>query len=77
MLGLEFSLSSALPSCAMWFLYVEIFSLYFELNLIACVICTTGVCSCVCVCVYVGGGTARIGLDFYINFAYCICFGMK
>jgi hypothetical protein len=67
-LGLEFSRSSALPSCGMWFLYVEIFSLYFELNLIACVICTTGVCS-VCVGgvggVYVGGGTARIGLGFY------------
>jgi hypothetical protein len=77
-LGLEFSVSSAHPSCAMWFLYVENFSLYFELNLIACVICTIGVCvvCCVCVCVYVGGGTARIGLDFYINFAYCSCFGM-
>jgi hypothetical protein len=145
-LGLEFSHSSAHPSCAMWFLYAENFSFYFELDLIACVICTTGVCcvvlccvvlwcvcvvlcivvlwcvlccgvcvlwcvvcvcwgvfvlwcvcvccvvvcvvvcACVCVvvcvcvlwcvCVYLGGGTARIGLDFYINFAYCSCFGM-
>jgi len=55
-LGLEFSVSSALPSCAMWSPYVEIFSFYFELNLIACVICTTSVCS---VCGGEGGVRGR------------------